>query len=165
MINKYRGLFSKFLVVVLLLLAVTFGGKVHAADFETNYNVVYRLSQVDSGLNSSVNFAISIKNLRSDVYVDRFSISFPKSFAISGLQTSDDRGEIAPVVSSDETRTKIEMKFNNPNIGKDSVNNFYLNFDQSNLFKVNGNVWEVILPVIENRGDNPYKVTVVLPEG
>src|SRR3990167_7964897 len=165
MINKYRGLFSKFLVVVLLLLAVTFGGKVHAADFETNYNVVYRLSQVGDGLNSSVNFNISIKNLRSDVYVDRFSISFPKSFSISNLRSSDDNGEISPTVESNGSKTKIEMKFNNPNIGKDSTNNFYLNFDQTNLFNVNGNVWEVILPVIENRGDSPYKVTVVLPEG
>lgn len=138
---------------------------VRAADFETNYDVVYRLSQVKDGLNSSVNFNISIKNLRSDVYVDKFSISFPKSFAIANLKSSDDNGEIAPVVESDAEKTKIEMRFNNPNIGRGSVNNFYLNFDQSNLFKVNGNVWEVILPVIENRGDSPYKVTVVLPEG
>lgn len=165
MINKCRSFFSRFLVVVLLSLFLSLGGKVYAADFETNYNVVYRLSQVSSGLNSSVSFNISIKNLRSDVYVDRFSISFPKSFSISNLKTSDDNGEIAPTVESNDSKTKIEMKFNNPNIGKDSINNFYLNFDQTNLFKVNGNVWEVILPVIENRGDAPYRVTVVLPEG
>ncbi len=157
-----KFIFVFFLASFIYLLPLDF---VNAADFETNYNVVYTLSRVGRGLTSSVNFNISIKNLRSDVYVDRFSISFPKSFSISNLQTSDDEGVIAPTVESDEMKTKIEMKFNNPNIGKDSVNNFYLDFDQSNLFNVNGNVWEVILPVIENRGSSPYKVTVVLPEG
>ena len=39
-----------------------------------------------------------------------------------------------------------------------------MNFDQANLFKVNGKVWEVVLPVIENTQNESYKVTVNLPE-
>ena len=40
----------------------------------------------------------------------------------------------------------------------------FVGFSQQNLFKVNGNVWEVILPTVENkerRGD--YTIIVHLP--
>lgn len=139
--------------------------QIAAADFETSYKVVYRLKESGETLNSQANFHISILNNKSDVYVNKFAISFPKSFTISNLKITDDSGEVAPVIESDDKRNKIEMEFNNPNIGRQSVNNFNLTFDQENLFKVNGNVWEVILPVIENRGESPYDVTVILPEG
>ncbi len=66
-------------------------------------------------------------------------------------------------ITTDDSNTKVEMEFSKPNVGRESVNNFYLNFDQTNLFKANGNVWEVALPVIENRKEGNYKITVILP--
>ena len=45
-----------------------------------------------------------------------------------------------------------------------SENNIYLDFLQQNLFKVNGNVWEVILPTVENKeGEGDYTIIVHLP--
>lgn len=41
---------------------------------------------------------------------------------------------------------------------------FFLSFDQANLFKINGKVWEVVLPVIENTQNESYNVIVNLPE-
>lgn len=159
----------KFLKIFFLWL-IFFGflpifSRIAAADFETSYKVVYRLAESGTTLSSQASFHISIVNKKSDVYVNKFAISFPKSFTISNLKITDDFGEVTPVIESDDTKNKIEMEFNNPNIGRQSVNNFNLTFEQENLFKVNGNVWEVILPVIENRGDSPYDVTVILPEG
>ncbi len=68
--------------VVLLLLVMTLSGKVYAADFKTDYEVEYNLSQFKEGLSSNVRFKIIITNLRGDVYVNKFAISFPRSFAI-----------------------------------------------------------------------------------
>ncbi|KKQ24645.1 MAG: hypothetical protein US40_C0014G0005 [Candidatus Roizmanbacteria bacterium GW2011_GWC2_37_13] len=150
-----------FLTFAFLLLTPS---EVGAADFKTDYQVEYNLSKFRENLSSNVGFNIRITNLRGDVYVNKFAISFPKSFAISNLKVSDDHGEISPKVIADADNTKVEMEFSNPNIGRDSVNNFYLSFDQINLFKVNGNVWEVAIPVIENKEDN-YKVVVTLPTG
>ena len=135
-----------------------------ASDFKTEYQVEYNLSQSQDNLNSQVNFRIKIINLKSDVFVSKFAISFPNTFSINNLKTSDDNGFITPKVTTDEEKTKIELEFSNPAVGKDSVNTFFLNFDQANLFKVNGKVWEVVLPVIENTQNESYKVTVNLPE-
>src|SRR3989339_774501 len=137
---------------------------VFASDFKTDYQVEYNLSQSQENLNSQVNFKIKIVNLKTEVYVSKFSISFPNTFSINNLKTSDDNGYITPKVTTDEDKTKIELEFTNPTIGKDSINTFFLSFDQANLFKINGKVWEVVLPVIENTQNESYNVIVNLPE-
>ena len=158
----------KFFKISLFFLTLSlffhFSPIVLAADFKTDYQVEYNLSQSQNNLNSQVNFRIKIINLKSEVFVSKFAISFPESFSINNLKTSDDNGFITPKVITDEEKTKIELEFSNPAVGKDSINTFFLNFDQANLFKVNGKVWEVVLPVIENTQNESYKVTVNLPE-
>lgn len=136
---------------------------VSASDFTTDYQVEYNLSESQNNLNSQVNFKIRIINLKSEVFVSKFAISFPESFSINNLKASDDNGYITPTVTTNGEKTKIELEFSNPTVGKDSVNTFFINFDQANLFKINGKVWEVVLPVIENSQNESYKVTVNLP--
>lgn len=155
----------KILLLFLTLnLLLRFSSIVYASDFKTDYQVEYNLSQSQDNLNSQVDFKIKIINLKSEVFVSKFAISFPKSFSISNLKTSDDNGYITPIITSDEDKYRIELEFTNPAVGKDSVNNFFLNFDQANLFKTNAKVWEVVLPVIENTQSESYTVTVNLPE-
>lgn len=153
--------FLLFFFIFKLLLLIS--PSVYANDFKTDYLVEYDLSNFRQTLISKVKFNIKITNLKSDVYVNKFFISFPKSFTISNLQSADDRGQIKPKVTSDKFNTKVEMEFSNPNIGRNTVNNFYLIFEQSNLFQQNGKIWEVVLPVIENRHEGEYRVVVVLP--
>ncbi|MDO9027734.1 MAG: transglutaminase domain-containing protein [Candidatus Roizmanbacteria bacterium] len=156
----------KFLFVFLLssIFYLLSSASVFAADFKTDYQVEYNLSQSQDNLSSQVDFRIKITNLRSDVYVNKFAISFPNTFSINNLKASDDHGAITPKTIVEETKTKVELEFSDPTIGKDSVNTFFLNFNQANLFKVNGKIWEVVLPVIENTQDESYQVTVNLPE-
>ncbi|MFA6017445.1 MAG: transglutaminase-like domain-containing protein [Patescibacteria group bacterium] len=155
----------KFLYVVLIFnILFLILPKVYAADFKSDYQVEYNLSQSQNNLNSHVNFKIKIVNLKTEVFVSKFAISFPESFSINNLKASDDNGFITPKITTDGEKTKIELEFSNPAVGKDTVNTFFLDFDQSNLFKVNGKVWEVVLPVIENTQDESYTVTVNLPE-
>ncbi len=159
--NTAKYFFSFFLTCFMFLVTCFV---VNAADFKTDYQVEYNLSQSQDSLSSQVDFRIRITNLRSDVYVNKFAISFPNTFSINNLKASDDSGFITPKITVDEQKTKVELEFSNPAIGKDSVNTFFLNFNQANLFKVNGQVWEVVLPVIENTQDEFYQVTVNLPE-
>jgi len=149
---------------LVLTLFVRFSTIVYAADVQIDYQVEYNLSQYQNNLNSQVNFQIKITNLRSDVYVNKFSISFPQSFTVSNLEVKDDNGKVDPQVTNQNLNTKVEMEFSHPNIGRDSVNNFHLTFNQANLFKINGNVWEVMLPVMESKENGSYKVIVNLPE-
>ena len=163
--NFLRSTFFKFLYVIFIFyILFLISPNVYASDFKTDYQVEYNLSQTQDDLNSQVNFKIKITNLKSDIYVNKFAVSFPNTFSINNLKAFDDNGFIAPNVVTDDTKTKIELEFSNPTIGKDSVNTFILNFGQANLFKVNGNVWEVVLPVIENSKDESYQIIVNLPE-
>jgi len=136
-----------------------------AKDYKVDYVVEYFLEEKEGKIQSPVSFKIKITNLRSDTYVQSFSLSFPRSFSISQIKAFDDRGEIEPELSTNEELMKITLKFNQPNIGRETVNNFSLSFLQNNLFNINGNVWEVILPTIETDNDDSYQIVVNLPPG
>ncbi|MBI4225780.1 transglutaminase domain-containing protein [Candidatus Roizmanbacteria bacterium] len=136
---------------------------VYAQDFRNDFQVEYFLNENENKLNSQVKFTVTITNLRTDVYVNQFSIGFPKSFTIRDLKALDDYGVITPQITTTDSATKITLGFSNPNIGKNSVNNFYLEFYQDNLFEVNGNIWEVIIPTVEKKNGS-YKILVHLPK-
>lgn len=137
---------------------------VKAEDYQNNYNVEYFLNEDKDSLVSHVKFTVTITNLRSDLYVKKFGLAFPKSFAIKNLNASDSDGTIKPSITEDNKKTRVEMEFTEPEIGKNTRNSFFLEFDQESLFKVNGNVWEVILPVIETNPGDSYHVSVNLPQ-
>jgi hypothetical protein len=134
-----------------------------AKDYKVDYLVEYSLEEKEGKIESPVSFKIKITNLKSDTYVQSFSLSFSRSFSISEIKAFDDWGEVKPELSMNEELMKIKLKFSQPNIGRDTVNNFSLNFLQNNLFNINGNVWEVILPTVETDNDDSYKIVVNLP--
>lgn len=144
-----------------------FPAKAHAAEFRTDYTVDYFLTDNGGSIGTQVNFKIKITNLTSELIIKKFSLQFPKSFQIGNIKANDDFQEIIPQVVDDEAgRHNITAILSNPQAGLNTSNTLYLNFIQYNLFKINGNVWEVILPTIGNRdGDGDYTVNVHLPAG
>ncbi|OGK23330.1 hypothetical protein A3F58_02550 [Candidatus Roizmanbacteria bacterium RIFCSPHIGHO2_12_FULL_37_9b] len=151
------------IVLILSTFYLLFATISYAQDFRNDYQVEYFLNQNQNKLNTKVKFTVTITNFRTDVYVKQFSIGFPKSFTIRDIKASDDNAILIPQISSTDSLTKISLEFSNPNIGRNSVNNLYLEFFQDNLFTVNGNVWEVIIPTVERKKDSNYKILVHLP--
>jgi hypothetical protein len=161
------------LIVLLSSIIYHLSSKIsYAADYKSDYQAEYFLTENNGALDTKVQLSIRITNLRSDIYVSRFAISFPKSFVIKNLKAFDDNGEITPGITVDDVKTKIDLEFSKAHTGKESVNTFNLQFNQEGLFEVNGNVWEVILPTIENppssltwdgQAKNSYKIIVNLP--
>ncbi|MBI4004575.1 hypothetical protein HY358_00395 [Candidatus Roizmanbacteria bacterium] len=158
-------MFQKALVILTTAFLITsFGSKtVYGQDFTNDYKVEYFLTSGQQKVDTKVKFTITLTNLRTDVFVNKMSIGFPKAFQIKNVSVSDDKGRVEPRVSLDDQKINIQMEFNDPEVGKDTKNHFYLEFEQENLFKVNGNVWEVILPTIEDSTRNNYQVLVHLP--
>jgi len=133
-------------------------------NFRTDYTVDYFLSEKDNNIASRVSYKIKITNLTSDLVIKNFSILFPKSFQIGNIKAADDFKSIIPVVSDADGKNTISVALTDPIAGLNSENNIYLDFLQQNLFKVNGNVWEVILPTVENKeGEGDYTIIVHLP--
>lgn len=133
--------------------------------FSQEYKTVYDAHYMPH-LNgdSEVTFQIKIISLRSDRYVKELTLSFPKNFAISDLTARDDYGSIEPLQETQEQFLKVKLIFTNPNIGKNSENNFYLSFLQKNLFKTDGNIWEIILPTMNQKDNIVFNIKITLPE-
>lgn len=160
-----RNFLYKFLFFIFYFFLFNFFcSLVYAADYKVDYQISYDLRNFEKDQFVNVNLAIKITNLKSDVYVSKFSFFFPDSFYIKNIEIFDDYQKITPNIYNEKGYLKIEMSFSKPNIGKNSVNNFYLNFSQKNLFKINGNIWEVVLPNIERNEGDTYKIKLILPE-
>ncbi|MEI6533152.1 MAG: transglutaminase domain-containing protein [Candidatus Roizmanbacteria bacterium] len=132
-------------------------------DYTSSYLVHYELQDNGTNVLSRAKYQIAITNLKDDVYVRKFSLAFPLSFKISNIIANDVNGRIEPKLSSDQENTIITLEFNNPNYGMSTRNTLNLEFDQDNLFKVNGNIWEVMLPIIDSKAITDYTVAVLLP--
>lgn len=154
----------KKILIFFLFLLFFLPRPVHAQEYKADYDVEYVLQKNGDGLSTLAKFTIKTINLKSDVFVKKFSLSFPKSFAITNLKARDDLGPITPDLSESDSAYTISLEFSQPKVGRGSVNTLYLEFNQNNLFEVNGSIWEVILPTIENRGEGSYQVTVTLPD-
>lgn len=152
----------KFFLLIFFVL-IFFPQAVAAADFTTGYKVEYTLSDKQNSVGARAKINITLTSLRSDIYVKKFELAFPKSFVIKNINALDNKGSVTPQIKTDSSKTSIQLEFNDPNVGKGVTNDMQVEFDQENLFKVNGNVWEVILPTIEDKTNNNYEVVVNLP--
>ncbi len=113
-------------------------------------------------------FKIKMKNLRSDVYVKKFTLAFPSSFEIDNLEAYGNGDiKLEPKVEEKGDRIVIAVELKNPSIGKGTENNIRLEFLQKKLIRIEGNIWEIILPTVERKGEEVegYSVKVILPEG
>ena len=131
--------------------------------FKSAYEFNYSLQKNGQNIRSRVATTITLTNLKSDIYVKKLSLIFPATFAIKNINARDNLGPITPQVEKDQKAITIKMTFSKPNIGRGTKNKLYLQFDQDNLFKQVGNIWEVIIPTLQNRDQSPYKVVVNLP--
>ena len=159
--NFFKNCCLFFLIFLFLII---YQKRIFAKEYRVDYQVEYFLEEKEDKIESPVYFHIKITNLSSSVYVEKFSLTFPSSFDIKNLKVKDDWGEVVPQLERFSDTIKVTVKFSNPNVGKDSVNNFYFYFFQDNLFKINGNIWEVILPTMEINSDDSYKIIVNLPK-
>ncbi len=150
--------------LIFYFLFFIFSQKTYAQNFQNEYQVEYFLTKNQESLNTRVKFAITITNLVSDLYVKQFSLGFPRSFNIHSVRAYDDHVELANKVDVAEDFIKITIDLASPSFGKGSKNIVYLEFLQDNLFIVNGNVWEVIIPTVDEKENAGYKITVHLPE-
>ncbi len=152
-------------IFILLLFILVFPQVILAADFKSDYQVEYWPIEKNSEVVARVKFTISITNLRSDIYVKKIALTFPKEFSLENVISSDNKGNITPQINYDNLKTNLGLEFNDPEIGRDTVNTFNLEFDQKKLFQKNGNILEIFLPTMTEEKDTNYKVILNMPAG
>ncbi len=150
--------------VLLVCIFFIFPFVVHAEDFQKDYTVDYYLQQKGDAIETKAIFNLKITNLTGEIMIKTFSLSFPKSFTIHDLSATNNGQPITLHTTQGADDINVQVEFTDPEVGKGTANNLALSFFQDNLFKVNGNVWEVILPTIDPESRNSYQVRVHLPE-
>jgi len=137
----------------------------NAADFKSDYVVEYSPNIQSSDGSCRVKFLIIITNLRSDLYVKKVSLTFPKEFTLSNPDAQDNYGKIEMNFTNQDQKNTVNLDLGEQTIGIDKVNTIRFEFDQSKVFTQNGNIWEAILPTIDRSNITSYKVILNLPYG
>src|SRR5688572_12839469 len=136
-------IFSYIVLALFLLLSTIFTplNVVYAEDFKTDYVVDYYIQEDNT---VKVKFKIDIHHI-SETYIKKFSLTFPKVFAVKNVLALYNQ-PLTPTIINTDSATRIELPFDNPTVGSGMSSSIYLEFEQENLFKVNGEVWEIIIP-------------------
>ncbi len=151
---------------ILLFFCFFFAPKSYADKaFRKDYGVDYFLQEKNSQIVTKVAFNLKLTNLTGEVAIKSFGLAFPSTFTIHDISITSNGQSVKPEINQGESQIVIKFDIPDPAIGKDTVNDIAINFYQDNLFKVNGNVWEVILPTLDEQDRSSYQVAVHLPEG
>lgn len=140
-------------------------GQVYAADFKTSYETEYYVRENDPQGYTKAAYTIRLTNTKPDLVVKTFTLSFPKSFAIGNIVARDNKGTIVPKITERERYTDVALNFNDPTPGLNEVNTLYLDFQQQNIFREKGTVWEVFIPTMPTNDTTTQSVTFYLPPG
>lgn len=151
-----RGFF--FALFLFFFFALT--APVYAANFTTDYNISYSVSE---NANTRVSFDVSLTNTTAEYYASSYSIRVGFK-DIENVKASDPDGAITPKIAKDPNGENIELTFNKRVVGLGNKLNFNLSFDTREVAHNNGNVWEVNIPGLSNQNDfSSFNVTVSYP--
>lgn len=162
--GKNRHFIYRYLVFFLLFFFLGIG-TVHAADFRSSYNIEYYIQANEPQNNTKASYTIALTNLQPDLIIKKFTLSLPKSFGIENIIARDDKGNVGQTVVDKDRSIDVTFEFNNPRPGLNEVNTLYLDFQQKNIFRSKGSIWEVFIPTIEGKEGDTHTITVYMPTG
>ena len=156
-----------YLVLTFIFLFFGFASlfSVSAADFRTSYDIEYFIKDNDPQNFTKTTYAITLTNLRPDLIIKKFTLIFPKSFSIGNIVARDYKGSITPVINQKDRSIETTFEFHDPKPGINEVNTLYLDFQQSNIFRSKGTIWEVFIPTLENKEGDSSTITINMPLG
>lgn len=132
----------------------------YAANFIVDYAVDYSISNEGK---TSVTQQVSLLNQQTNLYAQQYSIVIDSN-KITNITAFDKKGSIIPQVTQEENRTSITLNFNEEVVGQGNILKFTLKYDDENIAKKNGTIWEVSIPGIENdEGLGEYTLKLHVP--
>lgn len=131
--------------VVGLVLFLFFTPKNIFADspkFDVQYNLSYKIAE--NG-NATVTGNYQIKNNDTEFYAQEYLLNLGNS-NISQVRATDKNGLLSVQDVSTKTGKTVKIIFNNPPVGKDSIYNFSVVYENADIAKRVGRIWEINIP-------------------
>lgn len=146
-----------FLTVFLLFFLPLFNTLRAESLFKSTYDIVY---SINPDLSVKTKLVITLTNLRSDVYVNKFSLIIPLLSDVSDISATSPSGPVLITTQKKDNGTKVEFVFEKPLNGKNISNLLEVSFLESKLIQKDGNVVEVLLPSY-GTDETPTTVTLI----
>ena len=134
--------------------------RVSAADFQADYDTQYAVSPSGTTI---VTQNITLTNKQSNLYPKQYTISID-SEKIKNVIAYDQKGVITPKITQEGGTTHITVQFNEQVVGIDKKLVFNIRYENGDIARQLGNIWEVHVPGIENDDSlGEYTVTLQTP--
>lgn len=112
---------------------------------------------------TTVKQEINLTNKISQIYAKEYQINLSGS-KLENIQANDKSGNILDQVKTQDDTTTINLKFQNPIVGKDKTNQFFLNYTIADFAQKKGNTWELHFPLLTNSSnDQTIDINVEVP--
>ncbi len=154
-INGIRYLFISLLVYLFIPAPVLAAG-----EFQAGYEGEYAVSP--SGI-TIVTQNITLTNKLTNLYPKQYSILLDTT-QIKNVIAYDPKGVIQPAISQKEGKTEILLSFNEQVVGIGKQLHFTLRFENEDIAKKLGKIWEITIPGVINDTDlESYFVSLHVP--
>ncbi len=151
--------FFSILACLSLFLFSSLPTRAQTSTYTVDYNFTFT---PDSNENLDVVLNVHLKNLRADLYINEFSLTFPKNFITGPISAQDGTGPIDFVRSENASGMKVTFKFSEPNAQR-AEHFITISYKLNDLFSQQGFVTEVILPLIQPDENSKVQVELLLP--
>ncbi|MFZ2025026.1 MAG: transglutaminase domain-containing protein [Microgenomates group bacterium] len=117
-----------------------------AADFQADYDTQYAVSPTGTTI---VTQNITLTNKQSNLYPKQYTISID-SENIKNVIAYDQKGVITPKITQQDGTTNITVQFNEKIVGIDKKLVFNIRYENADIARQLGNIWEIHIPGVEN---------------
>lgn len=152
----------KVILAVLFLTVLIIPHNVFAAsEFATTYDVLYDVD--DTGV-TTVTEKITLKNLTSEYFADKFKLTIGAT-QIADIKGADPGGVLNISSEQKDTSTTVSVKFNQQIAGLGKILPWTISFKSKDFAERVGKVWEVRAPKISSTSNlESYNLTLAVPE-
>lgn len=150
--------------ILLAIIAVTFiyPAPIFADSpkFDVQFNTSYKVAQDG---NTTVTGNYQIKNRTTEFYAQEYVVNLGNA-NISQVRANDRNGNIKVTDVSSKTQKAVKVIFSNPPVGKDSVYDFSVTYENADIAKRVGRIWEISIPRPNNlENTTGYTIGLYVP--
>ena len=147
--------------ICLFILAILYCSfPIYANDFQADYDTQYAISPNGKTI---VTQNVTLTNKQSNLYPKQYTVTID-SDEIRNVIAYDTKGVITPKVAQKDKKTEIAVSFNDQVVGIDKKLLFTLRYENGDIAKKLGNIWEVRIPgVTADSTLGEYSVSLQTP--
>lgn len=159
-VNSMKIFAQYYRYVLLGLLLFTLTTTVNATDFLVDYDVDYSVKE--NGV-TGVTQNVSLVNKKTNLYAQQYGITID-STQVQNVRAWDRIGTIIPQIKEENGKTQILLAFNDEVVGLGKILKFTLTYEDANIAKKNGTIWEINIPgIAEDQELSSYDVQLTTP--